>query len=397
MSQDGMKPATCSYRCEQVCAAWSKGDNCNDTLCLVTDIFWACFFGICSILLAIRLYQFFKHQPKPRFTLKKLIFIFGIAACLIRCIRFSLMAANIPQRMVYIQLLWMWSGSCFVLMFSLLMMFWANLIRKGRMPFHWLGKRMRLYFIIFNIAFFLILTFMGIMQDFSSGSTWARAVNLSANILGVILCSGLGIAALYEGFTLISLLKQSGLQTMRDSALVRKISLLSISTAIGNLLLVVFTLIITALNSVSSLDYVQCHVTHLIFTTLFSIVIGILLVPMADFRVERPESSPKNDSKDSKEGKKNSRNQTATTDVPSDPITMGQDLTTSTMTVESLAESGVRGLESNLLLTQEDSNPSSRNSSVGHSGDVEEKKMDILEDGQEQKMEPLEVDEKESV
>lgn len=251
------------------------------------------------------------------------------------------MAANIALPLFFYQLLWMWSGNCFFLMFTLLLMFWANLIRKGRIPFQWLGKKMKIWFVSLNLAFFIIFSGSAFLQQF----VVSAIADIVIDINGIILTGSVIIAALYEGSALIRLLGASKGEGIRDYSLVRKITIISISTACAQAALLIHTLVVAIVARLDNLSYQSCQTHEFVFTVLFSIGMAVILIPMADFRVEKPLSTPSDEKKSSP--KKNQDIINVESDQ-TNPITFqtANELTTiSSVTVESLLESDERKKE----------------------------------------------------
>lgn len=77
-------PFDCLH-CEAFCAGI---ETCTPTYCTVTSITFLSIYSIVTALLVARVIQFYRHRPRPILTLKKSIFIFAGAACLLRSLKY---------------------------------------------------------------------------------------------------------------------------------------------------------------------------------------------------------------------------------------------------------------------------------------------------------------------
>eukprot|EP01114_Cavostelium_apophysatum_P000932 TRINITY_DN10810_c0_g1_i1.p1 TRINITY_DN10810_c0_g1~~TRINITY_DN10810_c0_g1_i1.p1 ORF type:complete len:255 (+),score=13.57 TRINITY_DN10810_c0_g1_i1:47-766(+) len=146
-------------RCEVICEyAAQQGDK---TLCVSSNatILFVSLLGMFYLLWKLIVY--YKHDPRW-FNMKKLILQEGILFLFLRSVRYALMLAKVPFSgkggLIIDQLLYYCALSAILLMYCWLLVFWAQMCNKSKMPMSWLGTRMKLILTAANLLAFFFLT-----------------------------------------------------------------------------------------------------------------------------------------------------------------------------------------------------------------------------------------------
>jgi len=278
-------PEECS-RCDVLC---EDVDQCIGNYCTVANAVIATAFLIVAILLAIRLVQFYLYKKRPLFSLKKLLYIFGLGFCLLRSFRYYLVlgkfqhlgfGANLFDRLLYwvtYEVLWA--------MYSMLVLFWATICDSSSTAQlnmgSWLTAKTKILLVVTNTILVVFLIASAIVQ-----LTVGFEAVLITNLVFVLAMLALSISYLVQGTKLLKLLsKFSHGQSPqnRRTVLAERVTRMTIGASSMLNATILVTIVGTIIRAAIH-NHTLCQTSHLVFRFCELVAVGVIAIPLRKFR-----------------------------------------------------------------------------------------------------------------
>jgi len=293
MNSSDDNPVPCTLPCDSICF---PADDCSLSLCVGSNIFVIIAFGVLLVPLLVRFAQMMYHVKQPRWTLKKIIFLCEIGACVTKILRAVFIMIALPIPLVIDRLLLWYSFVFMISAYSLLVLFWYNLCERNKtLVFTWLGTKTKRIFFFWVLILFLIFTALAIVEQAAEDEVGLNNFKNYLNILGAIIMVIVLIATLVEGIKLTRLLKSIP-TTSRDPELLRIITALIVAITIslvGGFLTIVLSTIVRAVQP----NFATCQSFQLAYRVFELFVIGSIGWNLRKYAVQsgRDSSSAKPD------------------------------------------------------------------------------------------------------
>mmetsp|Transcript_11876 Transcript_11876/g.16458 ORF Transcript_11876/g.16458 Transcript_11876/m.16458 type:complete len:311 (-) Transcript_11876:27-959(-) len=278
--------------CDPVCEPL---ESCPNGLCYSLPVVYITAFAICGILLSIRLYLFFKYVPYPRWSLKKLLFLCGVLTCFLRVLRNVLLVAGLPFKSAGLLLLdafvYFYAFLPLFSMYSLLLIFWANMLQKNKTPRSWINKQMKILLVGMSIGIFVVMTALPITAVLSG----INAVAVLFNAIFLVMVLFITITMSVEGYRVMKLIKNMEIASHSTS---NEVLQTITKLVIGSSIILIITMVVLIITTLIRVRYpnsvIVCMVSHAIYRTLELTVICVLAYPLRGFETKTPTSTSLN-------------------------------------------------------------------------------------------------------
>mmetsp|Transcript_3361 Transcript_3361/g.4616 ORF Transcript_3361/g.4616 Transcript_3361/m.4616 type:complete len:304 (+) Transcript_3361:3-914(+) len=267
----------------RICDCWCEGiEQCNVDSCYSTNILFIIAFFIWGMLASVRLFQFYYHSPYPLWTLKKLLYVCGVAVCVLRVLRYILLFAEIEFRgigaLLFDLYLYFFALLGIFFMYSLVLIFWGHVCQKNKTPRGWIGHKMKMILLIANAIVCVIVCIMPPVRVFIS-SLWVLCNGLISLVAFVLI-----VLFLKEGSKMLKLIKSLQNTPMEANQLLKSTTLLAVGGSLGLLITFIILLLATIIRSTIVLDsHVACQLSHVFYRTSELGLMTLLVFPLRTF------------------------------------------------------------------------------------------------------------------
>jgi len=273
----------CKSPCDAECALDTSCDD-NASICIVFPVLYIVAFSLWGILASVRLVQFFKYSGGYRWSLKKLLYLFGIITAVLRVIRYIFVITGVAfvntSLFLIDQYFYVAPLATLFSMYALLIAFWGSILQKKKTPVSWIDTKMKRILIVTTIIVCVSLTVLPITDIFTSVGL------LIFNVVIVFIIAGLAGFMIVKGRKVRSMLETFYVGTDKEVVKNREVTTtvtnLVVGSSIGYAISIGVLIAATIARNIEE-GFTLCMASHFVYRVLELGMMTLLTYPLRKF------------------------------------------------------------------------------------------------------------------